>query len=147
MNTPVIRSVYVHCEVEHAFDVFTTQLDVWWPPGHRRFENSTLSLEAREGGQFVERSNDGNEVLLGNVLRCERPHSIAYTWYPGAVNEPTLVEISFTPEKNGTLVEVVHSEGSSELGDLWSKRAAIFSKSWDEVLPAYAAGIDRDTSE
>ncbi len=139
MNTPVVRQVRVNCQVHHAFEVFTTQLDLWWPIGHRRFTESTLYLEAQKGGRFFERSKEGKEVLLGEVLHCDPPHRISWTWYPGAIAEPTLVEVSFTPEDSGTLVEVVHSEGQSALGEAWPGRAAIFSRSWDEVLPAYAA--------
>ena len=143
MNPPVVRHVRVNCEVNHAFEVFTTKLDLWWPATHRRFVKSTLYLEAQKGGRFFEQSEEGKEVLLGEVLRCEPPHSISWTWYPGAITEPTLVEVSFTPENNGTLVEVVHSEGTSGLGKAWSNRAAIFSRSWNEVLSTYAAEANK----
>ena len=45
MSEPVLRQITVACSVEHAFRVFTAKLDLWWPPGHRKFSGSSLALE------------------------------------------------------------------------------------------------------
>ena len=138
MTEPIRRTAHVSCAVEQAFEIFTAQIDRWWPPGHRRFPESVLVLEARDGGKFFEKSSRGEEALLGEVVQCNPPHSISYTWYPGALTGPTLVEITFSPDEAGTLVQVTHSEGSAQLGDVWPERAAIFTRAWSQVLPAYA---------
>ncbi|HEY3834025.1 MAG TPA: hypothetical protein VGO03_17155 [Acidimicrobiia bacterium] len=31
---PVVRQVIVHCSPAHAFEVFTTHFDEWWPRAH-----------------------------------------------------------------------------------------------------------------
>lgn len=138
MSGPLHRRVQVRCPVSHAFDVFTARLDLWWPPKHRRFSASHLFLEARVGGRFFERSDNGEEARLGEVIRCEPPHRITYTWYPGAISGPTEVDVRFTDAGEHTVVEVTHSEGQSELGGAWPQRAEVFSRAWAHVLPAFA---------
>jgi uncharacterized protein YndB with AHSA1/START domain len=137
----------VRCPIDHAFRIFTSEVDLWWPPGHRRFKDSRLCLEAAEGGRFFERSPDGKEATLGEIVRCEPPHRISYTWYPGALREPTLVEVDFAEEGEETIVRVVHSEAESALGAAWPSRVALFTRGWELVLAAFAAfatGVTND---
>jgi uncharacterized protein YndB with AHSA1/START domain len=137
MNEPIRKVVRVRCGVEHAFDVFTARIDLWWPASHRRFPRSVMMLDPAVGGRFAERSPAGEEVLLGEVIRCEPPRAISYTWYPGAIAEPTVVDVRFTDEGDHTIVEVTHSEAQSGLGDAWPQRAKRFLGNWDEVLAAF----------
>ena len=150
MNEPVKKSLRVECGVEHAFEVFTSRIDLWWPRSHRRFAGSVMLLEPAVGGRFTERTPAGEDVRLGEVIRCEPPHAISYTWYPGAIAEPTTVEVRFNEHGNHTIVEVVHSEGHSGLGGEWPQRAQVFAKNWGVVLPAYRSvvtGAFRETSD
>lgn len=137
MNEPVKKSLLVECGVAHAFDVFTSRIDLWWPQSHRRFAGSMMRLEPAVGGRFTERTPAGEDVRLGEVIRCEPPHAISYTWYPGAIEKPTTVDVRFSEHGNHTIVEVVHSEGHSGLGEEWPQRAQVFAKNWSLVLPAY----------
>jgi uncharacterized protein YndB with AHSA1/START domain len=135
----VRKTVRVRCSVARAFEVFTGRIDLWWPSGHRRYQGSQLCLEAVAGGRFFERSKDGQEAKLGKVVACEAPHRISYTWYPGAFQKPTHVDVTFVQDGEETIVNVVHSEGESALGDAWPERAALFTRGWEKVLPAFAA--------
>lgn len=142
MSAALEREVRVRCSVAHAFETFTARIDLWWPPSHRRFARSTLHLEGRVGGVFVERAHDGAETRLGQVLRWEPPDCIAYTWYPGGGAGPTEVEIRFAADRDGTIVRVRHREGASELGPAWPERVAKFAAAWDDVLPAFRQHLD-----
>jgi uncharacterized protein YndB with AHSA1/START domain len=137
MNS-ITRSITVSCSVEHAFEIFTARIDAWWPPGHRRFDQSRLILEPHVGGAFVERTDDGREHRLGDVLEYAPPHRLRYTWYPGAGTGPTEVDISFTSVADATRVDVVHREAESGLGEEWPQRAELFTRGWGVVLPAFA---------
>ena len=139
MNDPLERSVRIRCAVEHAFAVFTAKVDLWWPPGHRRFQSSRLSLEPRVGGRFLERSDSGEEYVFGEVQVCEPPHRIVYSWHPGAIDRPTEVEVRFTGDGDHTRIDVTHSEGDSGLGERWPDRCALFERGWGVALPALAA--------
>jgi len=139
MNEPVVKCVRVDCPIHDAFVSFTARIDLWWPAAHRRFRESVMVLEPWTGGGFFEKSADGQEIRLGDVLRFEPPHALAYTWFPGAIQKPTLVQVSFAEEPEAVLVIVSHSEGQSGLGDEWPMRALKFKASWDVVLPAYGS--------
>ena len=138
MTRQLQRTVQVRCPVSQAFIAFTEQINLWWPRGHRRFAQSELRLEARVGGRFYERSQAGEEVRLGEVLVCDPPNRIVYSWYPGAIDNPTRVDVRFVGEGTLTRVEVTHGEGASGLGDAWPERALLFERGWSLVLPAFA---------
>jgi len=142
MNEPLRKSIRVRCAVTHAFDVFTKQVDLWWPPGHRRFDDSRIRLEPIIGGRFLERAANGDEFELGEVVTCDPPNGIAYTWNPGKGAGPTLVSVNFAPDSAGTLVEIIHSEGNSALAEQWKERVALFDRGWDIVLPAFGTFVD-----
>jgi uncharacterized protein YndB with AHSA1/START domain len=136
------RTIRVRCSVDHAFAVFTDRIDQWWPPGHRRWADSQLRLEAVVGGRFFERTPEGEEATLGEVVDVQPPHRIVYTWYPGAIDAPTRVEIRFAAEGADTIVDVVHAEGDSGRGEQWPSRVAKFERGWQHVLAAFAARIE-----
>jgi len=141
MNEPVRKRVRVACDASHAFTVFTSRIDLWWPQGHRRFARSVMVLEAKAGGMFAERAPDGEEFRMGEVISCDPPREIRYSWYPGGTGRPTLVEIRFTADRDHTLVEVTHSEAESGLGTAWPDRARLFDRNWNIVLPAYERAL------
>ncbi len=137
MSDPVRRQVRVRCSVDHAFETFTSRIDSWWPKSHRRFKGSRMNIEAKVGGRFYESTGSGQEAALGEVLRWDPPRAIAYTWHPGALDKPTKVEVTFADDGTHTVVEVVHAEGESALGDVWPERVRLFEKGWSTVLPAF----------
>ena len=146
MNQPVIKSVHVDCPIDDAFVTFTARIDLWWPVAHRRYRGSVMVLEPWAGGGFFEKSPAGEQARLGEVIRFEPPRALAYTWYPGAVAAPTLVEVDFAEKSNGVLVTVTHSEGQSALGVEWPNRAKKFTASWEVVLPAFGRFIAAEES-
>jgi uncharacterized protein YndB with AHSA1/START domain len=131
------KSIEVRCSVEHAFSAFVERVDLWWPPTHRKFPGSQMILEGRAGGRFLERAPDGRDHRLGEVIECDPPHYIKYSWYPGAATKPTEVVVRFQAAGRVTRVNVLHAEGGAELGLLWPERAQLFDKGWNTVLPAF----------
>ncbi|MGE3800417.1 MAG: SRPBCC domain-containing protein [Candidatus Kapaibacterium sp.] len=143
MNNQLIRSVRVTLSIESAFRLFTEKIDLWWPPGHRRFDESEIILEPRVGGRFLEKKRSGEEVLHGEVIHCAPPSRITYTWYPGAITRPTEVDVRFTDMGDHTLVEICHSEGESQMGEIWSERVQRFERAWGEVLSTFVAQAEQ----
>ncbi|MCA9185948.1 MAG: ArsR family transcriptional regulator [Planctomycetales bacterium] len=84
MSRPLERSIIVSCPIEQAFQLFVTQIDVWWPIGHRPASTSKLILETKVGGRFIAVTATGDEKKMGDVLIYDPPSRIVYTWYPGA---------------------------------------------------------------
>ena len=52
MDEVLVRTIALACPVEHAFDVFTDKIDLWWPRGHRRNRDASLTLT---GEALIER--------------------------------------------------------------------------------------------
>lgn len=141
---PLERTIEVRCSVEHAFTVFTRRIDLWWPPSHKKFADSRLLFEERAGGRFFERAASGSEADLGEVLVWEPPQRVRYSWWPGADDKPTEVEVLFRAEGDVTVVEVTHSEANAGLGDRWPERVKKFEKGWGAVLAAFQAQIESE---
>jgi hypothetical protein len=144
MSSPLVRQIEVRCSTDHAFEVFTQRVHLWWPPGHRKHADSRMVIEGRVGGRFFERTPSGNESELGTVLLWEPPQRVRYSWWPGANAKPTEVDVVFRAAGDVTRVEVTHSEGASGLGELWPERVKLFERGWGAVLPAFAAAIGRE---
>jgi uncharacterized protein YndB with AHSA1/START domain len=111
-------SVYVAVPPEAAFEVFTTEIDLWWRHG-RRYRIGTkqpgqLSMEPRLGGRLFE-TVGARTFVSGTVVAWDPPHRLALAWRAVnfAAHETTLVEVTFTPQGDGTTVRVVHSGWAS----------------------------------
>ncbi|HET6918301.1 MAG TPA: SRPBCC domain-containing protein, partial [Jiangellaceae bacterium] len=87
---------------------------------HRRDPEArpgTVVLEPRPQGKVYRRDDDGSIEYWGEVQVWEPPHRLVLVWQPAAgMSAPTEVEIVFTPEDNGTRLELEH-RGWDLLGD------------------------------
>jgi uncharacterized protein YndB with AHSA1/START domain len=114
----VAVSVLVDVPVEDAFDVFTTEIDLWWRQGVAYRASGpnpgVLTLEPRVGGRLFEQyeSPAGPRVHeAGRVIEWQPPHRLAFEWrgMNFAPGEKTVVEVTFTPTESGkTSVALVH---------------------------------------
>jgi len=62
--TPPLRITFdVACPAEHAFDMWTSRIGIWWPPDHTVTgdRDLTIVLESGVGGRIYERTADGAE--------------------------------------------------------------------------------------
>ncbi len=145
MAEPLVHEVRLNCSVDHAFEVFTRLVDIWWPIGHRRFPASKLHYDVREGGQLVERGARGEQFVLADVVTCTPPHLIEMLWHPGKISQPTTTVIRFTSHgAHEAQVTVTHTEGAAELGETWATRAVLFNKGWAAVLSALSDFIGKE---
>lgn len=151
MNTettvePVRRAVTVARPVEGAFRVFTDGIASWWPLQSHSIEGmandgargpETVVLEGRVGGRLYERMTTGQEGYWGTVTHWEPPHRVVIEWKvnPNAA-APTEIDVSFTPEGEGTRVELVH-RGWERLGAEAEEARASYSDGWVGVMGAY----------
>jgi uncharacterized protein YndB with AHSA1/START domain len=112
---PVRKSIHVAVSPQHAFDTFTNGIGSWWPKSHH-IGKSDLDLpviEPRAGGRWYEVGVDGSECEIGKVLTWEPPARVVLIWQvtPDFTYDPDLVtevEVRFTPEGDGTRVDLEH---------------------------------------
>jgi uncharacterized protein YndB with AHSA1/START domain len=118
-SVPAIQTkITVDVPIEHAFKVFTSTFDAWWPREFHigRVEMSEAIIEPKQGGRWYERGIDGSECDWGRVLVWEPPYRLVITWQingnwqfdpdPARASE---VEVLFSedgPEQ--TTVELTH---------------------------------------
>lgn len=114
---PVVKTVTVRAAPDRAFALFA-EIGRWWPLArvHTGPDPEACAIEPRVGGRVFERSTDGRETVWGMVLAYEPPHHLAFSWLVQSAEQPQLVEISFTPEAEGTRVQLTHS-GWEKLGE------------------------------
>jgi hypothetical protein len=128
---PVRKSIQVRCSPERAFQVFTSEMDSWWPRTHHigKSPMKEVVVEGHAGGSVYTLQEDGTACPWGSVVVWDPPHRFVMAWHvkPTWEFEPNLakcsiVEVLFTPCDNGaTLVELehrnieVHGEGSQSM--------------------------------
>lgn len=124
--------------MEATFAAFTSDLSNWWPVkthssgGARANE---IHFEARVGGRFFERFIDGEEMTIGTVTAIDAPNRVTFTWQLAKWSAPTVVDVTFTPGPEGTLVEL-EQRGFEHVG-LSSDQVSRYGKAWGEILDKF----------
>ena len=142
----VEKSVTVSVPVERAFEVFTAEIGTWWPLRTHAVDterSETVVMEGRVGGRLFERTPTGEEHVWGTLVAWEPPNRIVYSWHPGRGEETAQeVEITFSPEGEGTRVDIRHY-GWEKLGDRLEETVASYNEGWDKVIAVYARAAER----
>jgi uncharacterized protein YndB with AHSA1/START domain len=147
MSSLLERRFALACSPGHAFKVFTTMTDLWWPRGHRRTREAALVMEAQLGGRLVERAPDGSEWLIGKITRFEPPQHLSFDWFPGSPAAPTAVDIAFAGGPGATEIHILHRALSAGAIEAWPGKIALFERGWDTIMPALAAWIADNTGD
>jgi uncharacterized protein YndB with AHSA1/START domain len=147
---PVRKSVVVKATPARAFEVFTARMSAWWPPTHTILKSPLKEaiVEPRAGGRWYHLGKDGSTCETGLVRVWEPPHRLVLVWQLNAdwqydKDLDTEVELNFTPEGDGTRVELEHRyiERMGKSGE--TARAAVDGPGgWSSLLEAF-----RDTVE
>ncbi|HYX84284.1 MAG TPA: metalloregulator ArsR/SmtB family transcription factor [Gaiellales bacterium] len=149
---PILRTVTVRCPVERAFELYTEGIARWWP-----LETHSVAaggagtavkavIEPRAGGRMYEVMADRTEAPWGVVDVWEPPHRLVIAWKVNpAAAAPTEIEVRFTPERDGTRVEVEH-RGWERLGIEKGREArSEYHEGWGFVLGRYAEAANTAT--
>ena len=141
----VRKSVTVACSPEQAFELFTVRKTEWWP-----YESHAASgekpeevvYEPRVGGRVYDRLSDGSENQWATVLAWEPPHRVALEWNVNPENPPTELEVRFTPEGDGTRVDLEH-RGWERYGEKTGEYFGDYDSGWDFVLGRFVERANR----
>lgn len=113
---PVRKTIVVGTSVERAFQVFTEEMDTWWPLASKHIgktDAKAVVLEPFVGGRWFERGVDGSECDWGRVRTWDPPRRLVLTWEISSDwrDDPSIqteVEVRFTPDGNSTRVDLEH---------------------------------------
>jgi len=137
---PVQKEIVVGCEPARAFEIFTDQIDSWWPLASHSVgqENAEACyFEGHEGGRIFETHRDGSVHLWGTVSVWDPPRSVIFSWHPGRdVSTAQEVELRFSACEGGTRVELEH-RGWESLGDSAEKTRNGYDQGWAPVLQRF----------
>ena len=107
----VTHSVLVPLEPDEAFELFTDRFGDWWPKDSHHIGDADAAdvfLDARAGGRWYERAEDGSRVRLGPRARDRppEPHPARLAPHAGVEFDPdpakaTQVEVTFIAEEDG----------------------------------------------
>jgi len=148
---PVRRSIFVNAPQAHAFEVFTSGIGSWWPKTHAigDAELDKPVIEPREGGRWFQLGLDGSECDIGKVLAWEPPARLLLAWQLDAdwhfdPRLQTEVEIHFTPEGDGTRVNLEHRH-LERTGDRADEMAEMVGSpgGWTAVLQLYSEASEK----
>ena len=115
---PVQKSVIVKATAQRAFEVFTLQVDRWWPKakgiGATPIKQSTI--EPFVGGRWFTHHEDGSDIVVGHVKVWQPGQQFVVSWEINSTWKPdsrvamaSEVEVRFVPERDGyTRVELEH---------------------------------------
>lgn len=145
---PVRKTVTVKTSAAHAFNVFTTGFDSWWPKSHHIGKSPMTKgiIEERVGGRCYSEQQDGTECDWGSVLAWDPPRRLVIAWQITAqwqfepdLSKSSEVEITFTPVANGlTRVDLEHRHLERHGADGTRVREGIDSpQGWGALLEMY----------
>ena len=144
----VRKSVTVAAPLAVAFEVFTAQIEAWWPMASHHIGQAACAavvIEPRVGGRWFERGVDGSECDWGHVLAWDAPHRVTLMWQLNARFEfdpaiETEVEVRFTAiDADSTRVDLEHRGLEAYGADAQAMRESFSSPSgWNGMLEHYA---------
>jgi uncharacterized protein YndB with AHSA1/START domain len=149
-DATVKKSITVNASVEHAFEVFTSGFDGWWPRSHHIGSSPMKAsfIESGVGGRCYTLQEDGTECPWGQVLEWDPPHRFVMAWqithewgYQPDLAKASEVEVTFTPQAGGATrvdLEHRHFERMGPGGDVM-RTGVSGPGGWSGLLQLFAA--------
>jgi uncharacterized protein YndB with AHSA1/START domain len=148
-DLPVQKSITVKARPERAFEIFTREVDTWWPRSHHigKSPMRRVAIEERAGGRCYTEQEDGTECDWGSVLVWEPPRRFIMAWqithqwgYEPSLERSSEVEVTFTPAADGgTRVVLVHRFFARHGGGGDAMRVAVDAPNgWTGLLTLFA---------
>ena len=142
MIEPLRLAYELSCSADHAFEVWTTRIAIWWPKGHSASGDATavVVLEPRCGGRIFERTADGREVDWGVITEWDPPRGLDYTWHIGRnAAEATDVSLSFIDLGDGSSRLEIVQTGWERLGTEGPTWREANHNGWGALVPSFQA--------
>ena len=149
----VRKSVTVNATRDHAFQVFTTGFDSWWPKAHHigKAEMLAAIMEPKTGGRWYEKGVDGSECDWGKVLVWDAPNRVVLSWHldgnwqfdpdPARASEVVVTFVAESPSR--TRVELEH-RGIERANAAEQLRGGVDSdQGWNGLLQLFAAAANK----
>jgi len=147
LELPVRKSVVVNVGAHDAFEIFTDEVDTWWPRTHHigKSPMKRIIIEPRAGGRCYSEQVDNSQCDWGRVLVWEPPRRLVLAWqithewgFQPDLAKSSEVEVRFTPVGNGTRVDVEHRHFERHGAGGESMRASVDAPNgWTLILATF----------
>ena len=132
-TTSITREVRIAASPETIFPFFTD------PQKMTKWKGTSADLDPTAGGGYRVDVRPG-AIAVGKYVEIDPPRRIVFTWgWEGDPNVPpgsSRVEITLTPEGDGTLVTLTHS------GLPGTEAGAAHADGWEHFLPRLATAAE-----
>jgi uncharacterized protein YndB with AHSA1/START domain len=115
MSSKILVALRVKATPARAFEVFTTQIALWWRP-NLMFQFTprspgVLAFEPGEGGRLTTTLASGKVFEIGKIRAWEPPSRLVFGWRQAtfAAGQDTEVEVRFETVGEETRVTVEHT--------------------------------------
>jgi uncharacterized protein YndB with AHSA1/START domain len=147
---PVRKSLRVKASQAHAFEVFTSGIDRWWPRAHSigNAPVKAVAIEPREGGRWYQLCEDGSEATVGRILTWEPPHRFVVSWdinsqWKADSTVSSEVEVRFRADgPDATLVELEHRKFEQMGEAAGEKMRKDVDGGWPRMLELFRNGAE-----
>lgn len=152
VELPVRKTIVVNASAHDAFEVFTDDIDSWWPRTHHigKSPMRRVIVEGRAGGRCYTQHEDGSEADWGRVLEWAPPHKLLLAWqithewgYEPDLARASEVEVRFIAERpNTTRVELEHRHFERHGAGGESMRASVDAPNgWTAITTLYQGRV------
>jgi len=126
----VEREIHIDASPDTVFEFFTD------PVKMVRWKGESATLDPRPGGIYRVEMNE-QAIAVGEYVEVDPPNRIVFTWgweggYASTPPGSSTVEVTLTPDGDGTLVRLVHSRLSTP------ESAEAHGHGWDQYMPRLA---------
>jgi uncharacterized protein YndB with AHSA1/START domain len=126
----VEREIHIDASPDTVFEFFTD------PAKMVRWKGESATLDPRPGGIYRVEMNE-QAIAVGEYVELDPPNRIVFTWgweggYASTPPGSSTVEVTLTPDGDGTLVRLVHSRLSTP------ESAEAHGHGWDQYMPRLA---------
>jgi uncharacterized protein YndB with AHSA1/START domain len=151
---PVRKSTRVKASQAHAFEVFTSGLDRWWPRTHSIGSAPVKSvvMETRLGGRWYQLCEDGTEATVGKILAWEPPHRFVVSsdinsQWKADLTVSSEVEVRFLADgPDATLVELEHRKFEQMGAEAGEKMRRDVDGGWPRMLEHFRSEAEASVS-
>jgi hypothetical protein len=119
VTAPLELSFAVDCSADHAFDVWTRSIGMWWPPDHTMSgDPDAVVIEGHIGGRLFERARNGTEHEWGVVTEWDPPRALTFTWHLGrSPEDASEVAVRFISDDDSHTQVTIEHRGWERLAD------------------------------
>jgi len=136
------KELSVKASQQTAFEVFTKKMDLWWPRTHHvgTCPMTELALDAKPGGRWYSKHEDGSEVDIGYVLTYNPYELFTLAWqingdFKYDPNLITEVEVQFIAEGAGSTKVIMQHKDLQKLGG--TKAVESMDNGWGQIMELY----------